>query len=302
MVRDDLKASLGNPADSAMFLPSSLNVYFGKNKSVGEMGIQRFAYGTGSGSSTIGLDNSTMKIHQMTGTLIELSAEVTKLMAADDNWRMWLCRNPFNVCAVKVYYMTEDGNGETFKKTGFHGDVTYNKRTGKPMSNNSQVPGTPVAMLTFGDAKNLWFQQFNGKAKKRNTLIRFHQESGCLTILDGRDEVPDDEGWVWKHMANMTAAMGITFVFTFRSVQNWVNVLPDGRIAKPVNTPKRQVKFHMARNLFQQSRYIQMREELETRMAEFLHLQDFQMARKAKKDTDDLRRGVELLLQLKIPK
>ena len=303
LAQDDLKSSMGNPADSAMFLPSSFNVYFGKNRLVSDAGIQRYAYGTGSGTSTIGLDTSTMKIHQITGPLIELSAEVTKLMAAQSwNWADWLSRHPVNVCAVKVYYMTEDGNGETYKKTGYHCDITYNKRCRKPLPNNSQVPGTPVAMLTYGAPKNLWFQQFNGQAKRPNTLIHFLQESGCLTVLDGRDEVPDEDGWVWKHMANMTEAMGITFVFTFRSVQNWVTVLPDGRMARPVVTTKRKAKFAGARKLFRLQRYKQMREELETRMTEFLHLTDFQIATKARRDTDDIRRGVQLLLQLKIPK
>ena len=298
--QDDLKASMGNQADSAMFLPSSLNIYFGKNRGVGVQGIQRYAYGTGSGSSTIGLDSTTMRIHQMTGTLIDLSAEVTKLMAAkSSNWAEWLSRHPINVCAVKAYYMTEDGNGETFKSTGFHRDVTYSKRTRQPMTNNSQVPGTPVAMLTFGATKNLWFQRFNGKVKDHGSLIHLVQQSGCLTILDGRDEVPDEDGWAWKHRADMCEATGITFVFTFRSVQNWVYVLPDGRLANPVQSKTRKRKFQESGDLFNNKRYKQMREDLEARMVEFLHLQDHKLAHKAEQDTADLRKGVNLLLKLK---
>ena len=105
-----------------------------------------------------------------------------------------------------------------------------------------------------------------------------------------------------KHMADMLDHTGITYVFTFRSVQSWEYVLPDGRIAKPQASKKRKLMFQDSKRLFTEACYKQRRHELETRMAEFLHLGDFHLARKAKCDTEDTMMGVELLLKLKNPK
>ena len=47
----------------------------------------------------------------------------------------------FNNCAVKVYL---DKN----KKTNHHRDVVYHHARGKPVSNNTQVPGSHVGIVT----------------------------------------------------------------------------------------------------------------------------------------------------------
>jgi len=52
------------------------------------------------------------------------------------------------------------------KKTGWHVDVTQDKATGKAKPNNSQMPNTPVAIVSFGDAKVLEFMKRYSKNNK----------------------------------------------------------------------------------------------------------------------------------------
>ena len=74
-------------------------------------------------------------------------------------------------------------------------------------------------MLTHGSPKNLWFKRFNSKDAREESLIHMAQRSGCLFVLDGRDEEPDEAGWAWRHMANMEDSEDTTFTFTFRCVK-----------------------------------------------------------------------------------
>ena len=176
------------------------------------------------------------------------------------------------------------------KKLGHHTDITHNKRTGKPMSQNCQVPGSPVALLTCGSTKNLWFRRFRGKESKLDSTTHIHQKSGCLFVLDGRDEIPNKEGWQWKHMADMADPDGITFTYTFRSLETWAcsEVNPDGTLTNPDHhmTENRKRRFQEAdkAEIFNQPECTEMRTLLESRMAEFLCLTDLQEATQPHRD------------------
>ena len=104
-----------------------------------------------------------------------------------------------------------------------HMDVELDNN-GIPTSNNSQVPGTPVAIFTFGDDKNLWFQQHYGKKQPvPSTLIQFLQTNGYMFVLDGRDETVRD-GKMWYHKSDMINGASVTYSFTCRVVQREVEV------------------------------------------------------------------------------
>ena len=150
-----------------------------------------------------------MRVHQMPRELISLTTEVTKVLSvADPEWAKLLTKNPINGINVKVYYSYKHGDKTICKKTGWHADVTYNGKTRKPILNNSQIPGSPVALLTFGSTKQLWFQRRRGQEAQPGSLIKINQESGSLFVLDGRDEIPDANGWVWRHMSDVVDSQG----------------------------------------------------------------------------------------------
>jgi hypothetical protein len=80
-----------------------------------------------------------------------------------------------------VYYSHKDSKGKLIKKeTHWHSDVNLDK-DGLPESENSQLPGTPVVIFTFGDPKHLWFQKLiTKKLPMPNTLCHIVQNNSCL--------------------------------------------------------------------------------------------------------------------------
>jgi hypothetical protein len=94
----------------------------------------------------------------------------------------------------------------------------------KPKGNNSQVPGTPVAIATVGDTKYLDFQRFvvdgHGKTTKDNMNLRFYQFSGSLLLLDSRDEFLNNEGKFWKHRSGLlNGSNDVSIALMFRVVK-----------------------------------------------------------------------------------
>ena len=263
---------MGCAAQPAMFSPASLNLYFGDNIKKNNTTLERTSYGLGSGATSIGLNPDTMKVHPMPPELVILRNEVTKVLTKDNKeWKTQLEQHPFNNCAIKIYYSYRNRNGKLVKKsTRWHSDVTYSKATKLPMRNNSQIPGSVVALLTFGATKNLWFRKQRSKKEyKADSLLHFQQKSGSLFALDGRDEMIDDQGYSWVHSSDMQGEEGITFTFSFRSVQTSVTVNPNGTMANPTMTEERRRKFQEGSMIFSTPVYQQDRQDLENKVAEF---------------------------------
>ena len=186
---DDLKAPNSNKPASALLARTSFNIYFGTNVAVKDNTILRAAYGAGSGGSSIGLNPKTMRVYPFFPDLTELMNFATRMLQDDPDWGDIMEVHPFNFCNVKVYYPYRNADGNLVKKTTeFHCDVTRSDdNTAK--DDNSQLPGTPVAILTFGDQKFLKFMRhyFDG-TKMMHSEIVYDQKSGSFIVLDGRDE------------------------------------------------------------------------------------------------------------------
>ena len=90
-----------------------------------------------------------------------------------------------------------------------------------------------------------------------------------LFCLDGRDEIPDGHGHVWKHMAQMSDKQGIAFTFTIHSVQAEREVRPDETLVNPEISEHRKTMFETA-NVFDKPDYQVNRKELQSRMETFL--------------------------------
>ena len=217
-----MKAPMNNKGRSALFSKPSFNIYFGVNVgSAGDDTFMRTAYGVGSGSSSIGIDPRTVRCYPIFHKLSKLMYLANSLVQQDTTHRMSMGGSSFNFCNVKIYYAFKNREGTIVKKTTeYHTDVTYNK-TGEPDKNNSQKPGTPVAICTFGDSKNLWFRRYSHVGNKEaqvNSLVRFLQKSGSLIVLDGRDEAIKN-GLCWKHMSDMAEEKDMTVSYMSRVVQ-----------------------------------------------------------------------------------
>ena len=229
---DDLKSPMNNRPKSAMFARPSLNIYFGVNKKMNnnKQSVTRTSYGMGSGKSTIGLNPRTMRVYNMFDELTELRRHAERSVRDDGQWNDAMKNRSFNFCSVKVYYSCADNGGKVINKsTKWHTDVTTDDK-GNPNADNSQVPGTPVAILTFGDEKDLWFRRRSKNKKKpeENSDFNFRQRSNSFVVLDGRDEEPTHDGMYWEHKSEMAGKETgrVTFSFMFRVVQVDIKVHP----------------------------------------------------------------------------
>lgn len=218
-LRDDLKSPFHNRAKPAFTSQPSVNVYFARNLAHhnDDFEMERTAYGTGSGTNSIGLDQRTMRIYAFFPKLIDLIASVKKIVTQQTIYKDF----DINFVSVKVYYWVKNEKGKWVKKnTEWHCDVERDKY-GRVKKNNSQLPGSPVLILTYGDNKSLVFRRHSTKEEyDSQSEIEIPQQSGSLFILDPRDEERDREGMHWRHMSTSNQnEHGVTFSFMFRTVQ-----------------------------------------------------------------------------------
>lgn len=219
--KDELKAPYDTNCKPASISKPSNNYYFGQDlqKSDDTNNVQRAAYAVGSGTSSIGLDPRDIRINGFFPKLIDLMKAVSKVVRQESDWK----HAYFNFVSVKVYYNFKDKNGRLVQKdTNWHVDVTLDKK-GRPMKNNSQLPISPVAILTYGDNKSLFFRRHTVTGVgDDSSIFEIPQSSGSMFLLDGRDELLDDDNKVWRHCSGPSD--GVTFSFMFRNVQKMMEV------------------------------------------------------------------------------
>ena len=253
----DMKAPTGCPAAPASFTPSSFNIYFGRNlkKDTATGAIERTAYATGSGFGSIGLDPRTMKLFHMFPELDEMAKLMTDLMNKDPDFEQQMGGRSFDVVSVKGYW---DG-----KETNWHQDIQL-KADGTPEESNSQIPGTPVAIVTYGDPKNLWFgirhhPPFGVKVPIKDTVLRLQQLHGSVSVLDGRDEKLRSDGTTVIHKSDRKYQKpnGVTFSLLFRcsAASVWVHPTEHTLINPPPMGPDRQAKFDEAAAIMKTEEY-----------------------------------------------
>ena len=125
-------------------------------------------------------------------------------------------------------------------KTKEHTDTEFNQEHTAPKSTNSQVPGTPVAMVTLGDPKYIEFVQYWGGGRGAKVLpekkVPFTQKTRSMIVLDPRDEELSPQGTYWKHKSEQIDKQeGVTISLMFRVVQARVKVHgKSGLLVNPV--------------------------------------------------------------------
>jgi len=214
-------------ARSAKMAYPSVNVYFGRNCGEPTDGVvERFAYATGTGTSTIGLDPHTIRFNPFLDVFDQILDRLPGVSSSD-----------YNAVSGKIYYPLKNGVTTTrIKDTKLHVDVIY-KSKDVPAADNSQVPGTPVLILTFGGEKLLYF--CHGRSTQnteKQTEFSFLQNDSHGFYLDGADENPNDEGMRWFHRSTMHPdnRKGMVISFMFRQVRNKRRVnVNDGTLADP---------------------------------------------------------------------
>ena len=232
-LQDNMKAPMNCDAQSALVdSKASFNIYFGENK--GDPGrdlqiVVRAAYATESGARSIGLDPRHATLNYIGPTLSRLRDVVQRRM--QEQFPGMNCK--FNHVSIKIYYKN--------KKTGEHTDISYNDDHTAPLKENSQIPGTPVGIVSFGDPKYLKFTEFWGKGKGKRVkfpekTVTFLQENRSLIAFDPRDEDLNWRQTWWKHQSQLVNPNnGVTVSLMFRVVQSEVSVYSDtGKLVDPI--------------------------------------------------------------------
>jgi hypothetical protein len=274
--QDDLKAPLGNPAKPASISPASMNFYFGTNVSKAEEWIERTAYAVGTGTYSIGLNPITRKVHSIFHEMSQLMALVNSVVRKKPSLAcLFTPTQYFNHCSVKIYFTYRDLNGDLKRKqTDWHTDVSYDKVTGEPKPDNSQVAGTPVAIATFGDPKELQFIRHEvGRTKgDPKTLLKFTQPNATLFIMHPADEAIDlNLRKYWKHKSEMcngpSIENNVTFSFVFRVVQPTVEVnLADDTLVNKECGEERMKRFDAGQRILRTKAYVLATKEIEAKM------------------------------------
>ena len=276
-LKDSLKAPMGNPAAPALFSKPAVNVYFAQNQEDCGEDMKVASYGFGKGLGSIGLNPETLQIHGFFSELLSLTKFVSNEVNNNKRWKKQMQGRSFDTVSVKLYYsykrLKTDGTEETIWKTvECHTDVTYQDDGVTAKADNSQLPGTPVAMVTFGSPKNLWFRRHLDKDKfNQHQTIHFLQETGKLFVLDGEDERKSPvDGWHWRHKSTMRDVDAVTFSFMFRVSNMSTHVKKESRLlSNPKVGPKKRKQFQEGEHIFKTEHYNQQCTLLVEKMEKF---------------------------------
>jgi hypothetical protein len=269
--RDTTKAPLCNDGTPAFFSKASTDLYFGQNISKeNENTMKRKVYGLTSLNGANGLDPQNLRYFPVFDSLVKLMMHANIEVKKDPQWSHAMQGKYFNFCSVKIYhsYMNEKGE-KVIKHTNWHADSLYTKN-GTPRQENSQEAGTPVAIFSFGDEKNLWFRRHrNQNIYHTNTLVQFKQKSGSMIVLDARDEQPDEKGFKWYHMSNMIDSGSVTFSFMCRVIKTSADInMNDSTLSVKRLAPSFETRLDKGIAKMKTEKYFEGRLDLEKKIME----------------------------------
>ena len=156
-----IKLSLDKPLNNDIclniFRPAVLRQYYGKEVGNIDGKSKRCTYGSGTGSSSVGMDPNNFVTRAFNKDMIAMTNDTHDLLC--NNKRLFNMvgvdlSKKFNHCTILIYYA-----GEGLKKytsLGYHTDCVYSPSTGKYSSqSNTQEQNTPAVIYSIGDKRRL---------------------------------------------------------------------------------------------------------------------------------------------------
>ena len=189
----------------------------------------RYSYGTGSGSKTLGIDTTNFKTRPFTNDIKILASEVHHFVSANRikfNLEKANLGKRFTHLSLILYYA-----GEGLKKEALlskHCDNTYSVHTGKFVdSANSQVEDTPTVVYSLGTSRTLIFyrrQIIKGKRGNKwmddtNWSRSFHISNNSIWILNPIDEKAFGK-YQYQHGGVKVMKGEMSIGFAFRILKN----------------------------------------------------------------------------------
>ena len=156
-----IKVSLDKPLNNDIclniFRPAVLRQYFGKEVANIDGKLKRCTYGSGTGSSSVGMDPNNFVTRAFNKDLISISNDIHDMLC--NNKKLFNMvgvdlSQKFNHCTILIYYAGEDL--KKYTSLGYHTDCVYSPSTGKyiPQS-NTQEQNTPAVIYSIGDKRRL---------------------------------------------------------------------------------------------------------------------------------------------------
>ena len=264
-----LDTPLNNPPMLNILRPAVLRQYYGLNvKDVTKQNhtVERYTYGSGSGTSSVGIDPNNFVTREMTEEMNLMSIESNELLIKNksyfklDNANLDL---PFNHCTVLVYYA-----GECLKKharLGMHSDCVYSVHNGSYVKkDNSQVENTPTVVYSLGDTRSLHWSRRKRIVTHKGRYIwecdkefkkEFTLSTDSITVVNTLDEDPeytsiDGSKYQYQHGNVNVSKDQLSVGIVFRTVHSTaVYDLKSDCIIRLDGEPNDIVHYHLGTNL-----------------------------------------------------
>ena len=207
-IKNGLKLSIDTPLNNDAYLnihcPAVLRQYFGRQVENSAHKLEMYTYGSGSGTSSIGMDYHNFLTRSLIVEMISMIDDIQENLCNNRN-KFNLdgvdLSTKFNHFTVLIYYA---GKGlKKYTSLGFHADCVYSSSTGEHMTKyNSQKSSTPAVVYSVGDKRRLNWKcrhALNCNDDKRVwkekncKIISYELDSDTLTIINLHDEDPTSE-------------------------------------------------------------------------------------------------------------
>ena len=196
-----LDKPLNNDVALNILRPAVLRQYFGTNIEEEGDKVKRHTYGSGSGSSSVGMDPLNFVTRPWNTYTLAMSNEIQSIL--NENKKLFNLDDcnmdiRFNHCTVLIYY---SGSGLKKKSLlGYHTDCVYSPVTGEySLKQNSQLKNTPAVIYSIGDSRHLHWKArtvgYNSSGRKiwidsTGQKMCFKLGSDTLTVINPIDENP----------------------------------------------------------------------------------------------------------------
>ena len=200
-IKLSLDKPLNNDIDLNILRPAVLRQYYGMDIEEEVDKVKRYTYGSGSGTSSVGMDPHNFVTRPWNAWMLAMSKDIQSIL--NDNRNLFKLDNcdmdhKFNHCTILIYY-AGDGLKER-SSLGYHTDCVYSPSTGEYVTKmNSQEKNTPAVIYSIGDARRLrWKERKIGLSKCGRKIwedsvcsnMCFELGSDTMTIINGDDENP----------------------------------------------------------------------------------------------------------------
>ena len=200
-IRLSLDKPLNNDICLNLLRPAVLRQYYGLEIENQTRKSKRYTYGSGSGTSSVGMDMKNFVTRPLNANLLAMIDDIYEILCNNKerfNLKQSNLTHKFNHCTVLLYYA---GDGLKSSSTlGYHTDCIYSPVNGEYVEkSNSQLANTPAVIYSIGDTRELNWKCRNIVMSDRGRYVwennvcekmKFQLRSDTLTIIHPDDENP----------------------------------------------------------------------------------------------------------------